>query len=146
MPISVDGMLIVATTALIDGGRRWSAWMAFLTGVAASITANVLAASESMIARCISAWPAIALLLVVEVRARGGEAAAADTGTSRRLAQRTSPRTSERTSTRTPAADKVAAALAQQPHATVSELARLTGGSARHIRPINGAALATVEH
>lgn len=73
MPISVDGMLITATTALVDGRRRKaSAWLAFLTGVAASITANVLAAPDSAIARAISAWPAVALLLVVEVLARSG--------------------------------------------------------------------------
>jgi hypothetical protein len=44
----------------------------FWTGVAASVTANVLAAEPSAIARCISAWPAVAFLLVVEVITRGG--------------------------------------------------------------------------
>jgi hypothetical protein len=73
LPVSVDGMLVVATIALGDGRRhRWSAWVAFWTGVAASVVANVLAAEPSAIARCISAWPAVAFLLVVEVITRGG--------------------------------------------------------------------------
>src|SRR5262245_27682788 len=66
LPISIDGMMVVATIALGDGRRsRWSAWLAFWTGVVASVVTNVLAAESSMIARCISAWPAVASLLVV---------------------------------------------------------------------------------
>ncbi len=73
LPVSVDGMMVVATVALGDGRpHRWSAWVAFWTGVAASVIANVLAAEPSGIARCISAWPAVAFLLVVEVITRGG--------------------------------------------------------------------------
>ena len=73
LPVSVDGMMVVATVALGDGRRhRWSAWLAFWTGVAASVVANVLAAQPLLIARCISAWPAVAFLLVVEVITRGG--------------------------------------------------------------------------
>jgi hypothetical protein len=80
LPISVDGMLVVATVALGDGRRyRWSAWLAFWIGVTASIIANVLAAEPSAIARCISAWPAVAFLLVVEVITRGGRGRAVDT-------------------------------------------------------------------
>jgi hypothetical protein len=74
LPISVDGMMAVATVALGDGRRnRWSAWLAFWTGVTASVLANVLAAEPSVVARCISAWPAIAFVLVVEVITRGGQ-------------------------------------------------------------------------
>lgn len=73
LPISVDGMMAVATVALGDGRRsRWSAWLAFWTGVVASVLANVLAAEPSLVARCISAWPAIAFVLVVEVITLGG--------------------------------------------------------------------------
>lgn len=73
LPLSVDGMLVVATVALGDGRRyRWSAWVAFWVGVVCSIIANVLAAEPSAIARCISAWPAVAFLLVVEVITRSG--------------------------------------------------------------------------
>jgi hypothetical protein len=73
LPVSVDGMMVVATVALGDGrDRRGSAWVAFWTGVVASVTANVVAAESSVIARCVSAWPAVAFVLVVEVLTRGG--------------------------------------------------------------------------
>jgi Protein of unknown function (DUF2637) len=82
LPISVDGMLVVATLALGDGRRyRWSAWLAFWVGVAASVIANVLAAQDSAIARWISAWPAIAFLLVVEVITRAGRGHRPQAGT-----------------------------------------------------------------
>lgn len=77
VPISVDGMLIVSTVAMHDdrlSGRkvRPAAWVAFCTGVLASVTANVLAAPDDLISRIVSAWPAVALLLVIEVLATGG--------------------------------------------------------------------------
>jgi hypothetical protein len=76
LPISVDGMMAVATVALSDGRRnRATAWLAFWTGVGASVAANVLAAEPSTVARCISAWPAVAFVLVVEVITRGGRIA-----------------------------------------------------------------------
>lgn len=80
LPVSVDGMLVVATLALGDGRRRrWSAWLAFTAGVSVSIVANVLAARPELVARCISAWPAVAFLLTVEVITRGGRRPAPDT-------------------------------------------------------------------
>lgn len=73
LPLSVDGLMVVATVALGDGRRnRWSAWLAFWSGVLASVLANVLAAEPSTIARCISAWCAVAFLMTVEVITRGG--------------------------------------------------------------------------
>ncbi|MET8832452.1 DUF2637 domain-containing protein [Micromonospora sp. NPDC004540] len=75
LPLSVDGMILVATLALGDGRRsKASAWAAFLTGVAASLAANVMAAAPDATARVVSAWPAVALLLTVEVLARAGRA------------------------------------------------------------------------
>ncbi|TYB34831.1 DUF2637 domain-containing protein [Micromonospora sp. AP08] len=45
LPLSLDGLVLVGTVALGDGRRsRWSAWLAFLVGVAASLAANVMAA------------------------------------------------------------------------------------------------------
>ena len=75
LPISVDGMLIVASTAMVDdqhAGRpvRWSARIAFLAGVTASVAANITAAQPTFGARIVAAWPAIALLLVVEMLSR----------------------------------------------------------------------------
>jgi Protein of unknown function (DUF2637) len=78
MPISVDGLIIVSTIAMADDKRsgrtvRWSARLAFVVGVVASIAANVLATPGGVIARLISAWPAVALLMVVEVLSRRGK-------------------------------------------------------------------------
>lgn len=76
LPVSVDGMLIVATVVMREDRqagfrvRPW-AWIAFILGVLASVTANVLAASPDITSRVISAWPALALLLVIEVLATG---------------------------------------------------------------------------
>ncbi len=49
LPISVDGMLIVASAVMVDDKRagrsvRWSARIAFIVGVAASVAANIAAA------------------------------------------------------------------------------------------------------
>ncbi|GAA4714797.1 DUF2637 domain-containing protein [Phytohabitans rumicis] len=75
LPISVDGMLIVASTAMVDDQRagrpvRWSARVAFIAGVGASVAANIAAAQPTLGARIVAAWPAIALLLVVEMLSR----------------------------------------------------------------------------
>lgn len=76
LPVSVDGMLIVATIVMREDRqaghkvRVW-AWVAFVLGVAASVVANVLAAQSDITSRVISAWPAVALLLVIEVLATG---------------------------------------------------------------------------
>ncbi|WP_319462651.1 DUF2637 domain-containing protein [Micromonospora sp. RTP1Z1] len=75
LPISVDGMLIVASTAMVEDKRaarpvRWSARIAFAAGVAASVGANIAAAHPTLGARIVAAWPAVALLLVVEMLSR----------------------------------------------------------------------------
>jgi hypothetical protein len=81
LPLSVDGLVMVGAVAIGDGRRHtWSAWLAFWVGVAASIAANVLAARPDPISRVVSAWPAIALLLVVEVISRSGRGRAVAPG------------------------------------------------------------------
>jgi hypothetical protein len=77
LPFSVDGMLIVATIVMVDDRRRHAsvrpiARLAFAAGVAASVAVNVAAAHPSLGARAVNAWPALALLLVVEMLARPG--------------------------------------------------------------------------
>jgi hypothetical protein len=76
LPISVDGMLIVASTAMVEDKRsgrsvRWSARIAFAAGVATSVAANIAAAQPTVGARIVAAWPAVAMLLVVEMLSRG---------------------------------------------------------------------------
>ena len=75
LPISVDGMLVVASAAMVEDQRagqhvRWSARVAFAIGVAASVAANIAAAHPTVGARIVAAWPAVALLLVAEMLSR----------------------------------------------------------------------------
>ena len=78
IPISVDMMLAVATFAMHEDRangckiRPW-AWIVLILGVGVSIAANTLAAAPHLLDRLISAWPAIALLGVVEVLANPGK-------------------------------------------------------------------------
>lgn len=48
----------------------WLVRGAFTLGAAASLAANVLAATDDVISRCIAAWPPLALLLAVELISR----------------------------------------------------------------------------
>jgi hypothetical protein len=80
LPFSVDGMLIASTIVMVDDKRhgrrvRPMARLAFTVGVIASIAANIAAAPPTLGARLIDAWPAVALLLVVEMLARPPAAA-----------------------------------------------------------------------
>jgi hypothetical protein len=75
LPGSVDGMLVVASIVMVDDKRRSgrvrpTARLAFTAGVTASIAANIAAAQPSLGARIVDAWPALALLLVVEMLLR----------------------------------------------------------------------------
>ena len=74
LPVSVDGMLVVATVVMADDRRHGNrarpiARIAFAAGVAASLAANIAAAHSGVGARLVAAWPAVALLLVVEMLA-----------------------------------------------------------------------------
>jgi hypothetical protein len=80
LPFSVDGMLLVSTIVMADDKRRGHggrplARLSFIIGVAASVAANIAAAQPTLGARIIDAWPALALLLVVEMLARPPAAA-----------------------------------------------------------------------
>lgn len=149
LPVSVDGMLVVASAVMADDratGRpaRLSARVSFAFGVVASIVANVLAAPPDAVARVISAWPALALLLVVEML----------TGVGGRYNCNGSGGSGDRDGTpvKTPAtsgngrpskAEKVLAARAADPDATVADIARQVGVSPRTARRhLNGTSLA----
>ena len=162
LPISIDGLALVATVALGDGrARRGSAWAALLIAAGASLAANVMAAEPTGLARVVSAWPSAALLLCVEVIARAGRASAADTAerlndsseapaldrlaaeAGRPVAALDRPATAVRKgvavagTARTLAegsAARVAAVLAAEPHLSTGEVADRLGLSARSVR------------
>jgi Protein of unknown function (DUF2637) len=78
-PLSVDGMIVAASTTLLAESRRGGRggilpWALLVTGSAASLAANVAVAEPTMTGRLIAAWPSFALigsyeLLMRQIRA-----------------------------------------------------------------------------
>ena len=158
LPISVDGMLLVASTVMVDdkragGAVRWSARVAFTAGVAASVAANIAAGQPTLGARIVAAWPAVALLLVVEMlsRSRGPEASdqtVASPDTEQKpppvsTSQSQSPTRPRRRSAAQTTAD-IADIRAQRPDASAAEIAVALGLSERHVRRLTNAGLGPV--
>lgn len=77
VPLSVDGVLVVASIVMVDArheGRHphWVARVGFGIGILASVSANIASALPTWLGRAEAAWPAFALLLVVEMLSRRG--------------------------------------------------------------------------
>jgi hypothetical protein len=151
LPVSEDGLLLVASAAIGDGRKRTgSAWAAFLIRMAASLAANVLAAESSAVSRAVSAWPSVALMLTVEIIARAGrgQVATVDASAPEPLASNvagvpsvaadlatvTEPRTARPGATANETAAKVAAPSASEPNLTTADIAERLGLSARSVR------------
>ncbi|MFI9454445.1 DUF2637 domain-containing protein [Amycolatopsis sp. NPDC052450] len=71
-PLSVDGLLVVASLAILrarrDGGRApWLAWLAVVVGILVSLVANVAAAGPDLASRLVAAWPPLAFALAFEL-------------------------------------------------------------------------------
>ena len=85
LPLSVDGLLIIATLAMSEdkaNGRRPRGWarFAFWFGAAISVAANIAATAVHYgdpLSIAVSAWPPVALLIAVEIMARPGKPAKA---------------------------------------------------------------------
>jgi hypothetical protein len=136
LPLSVDGLVLVSSVALIDGReRRTSAWCAFILGVSASIVANILAAGPTLVDPSVSAWPSVALLVTIEVIARGGRRRVVRDVNGDNLHQparsdvkadiSSSPRPSRKAPPSVTAASKVAKAAAKLPAGSPAEIAAL---------------------
>ena len=74
-PLSVDGMIVAASTTLLAdsrSGRRGGAlpWALLVAGSAASLAANVAVAEPTLIGRMIAAWPSFALTASYELLTR----------------------------------------------------------------------------
>lgn len=70
-PLSVDGMLLAATLAIVDRRRAglpagWVPWAGLVLGIGASLVANVAAAEPTLTAQAVAAWPPLALAISVE--------------------------------------------------------------------------------
>lgn len=87
-PLSVDGMIVAASTTLLADSRSGSRggmlpWALLVMGSVASLAANVAVAESSMVGRVIAAWPSFALIGSYELLMRQVRRTAA--GTSARV-------------------------------------------------------------
>lgn len=82
LPLSVDGMLLVATLAMADdkaNGRqprpwaRFAFWLGATISVAANIASTVVHNGAAPLSIGVAAWAPIALLVVTEIMARPGK-------------------------------------------------------------------------
>ncbi len=74
-PLSVDGMILSASTTLLAdsrSGRKGGAlpWALLIAGSVASLAANVAVAEPTLIGRVIAAWPSFALTASYELLTR----------------------------------------------------------------------------
>lgn len=93
-PLSVDGMIVAASTTLLaesrSGGRGGLLpWVLLVVGSVASLAANVAVAEPSLTGRVIAAWPSFALIGSYELLMRQVRCAASATAGG--LARRSPP-------------------------------------------------------
>lgn len=83
-PLSVDGMIVAASTTLLADSRRGARggllpWALLTVGSVASLAANVAVAEPTAIGRVIAAWPSFALIGSYELLMRQVRHAASGT-------------------------------------------------------------------
>ena len=88
-PLSVDGMIVAASTTLLAESRSGSRggflpWALLIMGSVASLAANVTVAEPTVTGRMIAAWPSFALIGSYELLMRQVRRAAADSPPSAR--------------------------------------------------------------
>src|SRR6266513_6298651 len=98
-PLSVDGMIVAASTTLLADSRSGHRggvlpWALLVAGSAASLAANVAVAEPTATGRVIAAWPSFSLIAAYELLMRQV----------RRAAEATKPRPVRRRSRRVAAA------------------------------------------
>jgi hypothetical protein len=76
-PLSVDGMIVAASTTLLADSRSGRnggilPWALLVAGSVASLAANVAVAEPSLIGRVIAAWPSFALTASYELLTPSG--------------------------------------------------------------------------
>ena len=74
-PLSVDGMIVAASTTLLADSRSGRTggvlpWVLLVAGSVASLAANVAVAEPTLIGRVIAAWPSFALTASYELLTR----------------------------------------------------------------------------
>jgi Protein of unknown function (DUF2637) len=74
-PLSVDGMIVAASTTVLADSRAGSSggvmpWVLLVVGSVASLAANVAVAEPTVTGRVIAAWPSFALIAAYELLMR----------------------------------------------------------------------------
>src|SRR5580658_6895555 len=74
-PLSVDGMIVAASTTLLADSRSGNRggvlpWALLVIGSVASLAANVAVAEPTLMGRLIAAWPSFSLIAAYEVLMR----------------------------------------------------------------------------
>src|SRR5262249_51775179 len=74
-PLSVDGMIVAASTTLLADSRSgerggFLSWALLVVGSVASLVANVAVAEPTTVGRVIAAWPSFALIGFYELLMR----------------------------------------------------------------------------
>ena len=82
-PLSVDGMIVAASTTLLAGSRSGHRggvlpWGLLAAGSVASLAANVAVAQPAVVGRVIAAWPSFALTASYELLIRQVRGSAVD--------------------------------------------------------------------
>src|SRR5262249_50460061 len=95
-PLSVDGMIVAASTTLLAdsrSGRTGGAlpWALLVAGSVASLAANVAVAEPSRVGRLIAAWPSFALTASFELLTGQVRRTAAGTGARGRWPRQSQP-------------------------------------------------------
>jgi hypothetical protein len=96
-PLSVDGMIVAASTTLLAdsrSGRKGAAlpWALLVAGSVASLAANVAVAEPTVIGRVIAAWPSFALTASYELLTRQVRRSATSVQTDRKVPVPAAPR------------------------------------------------------
>jgi hypothetical protein len=91
-PLSVDGMIVAASTTLLADSRSGSRggslpWLLLAAGSIASLAANVAVAEPTVTGRVIAAWPSFALIGSYELLMRQIRATATVSAPRRRTAR-----------------------------------------------------------
>jgi hypothetical protein len=103
LPLSVDGMLVAATTAMSEdkakgrtprGWARFAFWLGAVVSVAANITSTAVHYGD-VISISVSMWAPIALLVTVEIMARPGKPKTPEASKAPAAAVRVVPETPE---------------------------------------------------
>jgi hypothetical protein len=92
-PLSVDGMIVAASTTLLADSRSGRSggvlpWALLVAGSVASLAANVAVAEPSLIGRVIAAWPSFALTASYELLTRQVRRGVTETDTGDKEPQR----------------------------------------------------------